>query len=79
MSNSDVIEVEGQVVEEAVANEAPRASVRTEVVVGIDTDGSIYYLIQGPDQSLVTVSGLRDYLVVEIDRLWDKALASRNN
>jgi hypothetical protein len=76
MSKSDVIEVEGQVVKEVQPEVAPEPSVRTEVVVGIDTNGSIYHLIQGPDQSLITVSGLVDYLNIVLKGLWDKALLS---
>jgi hypothetical protein len=49
---------------------------RCELVFGIDLKGSIYFRIAGPDQSLITMSGLMDYAEREMDRFWENALAA---
>jgi hypothetical protein len=47
---------------------------RTELVIGVNGEGSVYYRITGPDQSLITIEGLLKYVRVEMDRLWSRTM-----
>ena len=63
-----------EVVEAAADAVEQEVEIVTEVRVGMNANGELYFYLNGTDRNLVVADGLLDYAKREMNKVWDNKL-----
>jgi hypothetical protein len=70
--------VDAEAVEVTDADEKQAAAQpKCEVIVGMETNGNLYFLARGEDPSLLNIEGLIKFAQLKIDQVWAERMAPK--